>query len=245
VADGVSDGELARLVRRGELTRLQRGAYLPDPASLPARARHAAIVAARRLHLHVARLPDEEVSAVGGLPATDLNRTVVDLSRSLPFDPAVVAADAALATHATSREQLAASLSRTGAVPGARRAARVIAFADGRSESVGESRSRVLIQRLGLPPPDLQIRLRRPDGSLVGRCNSGWREQRTVGEFDGRGKYGRLLRGGQAPGDAVFEEKVREDAIRDAGWSVARWTWVDIGTPRLVGDRLGRAFFRA
>ncbi len=41
-----------------------------------------------------------------------------------------------------------------------------------------------------------------------------------MGEFDGRIKYGRLLRPGQEAGDAVFEEKRREDAIRDEGWKV-------------------------
>ena len=38
-------------------------------------------------------------------------------------------------------------------VPDARR---VVAFADARSESVGESRSRVAIALAGLPPPQLQ-----------------------------------------------------------------------------------------
>jgi hypothetical protein len=46
-----------------------------------------------------------------------------------------------------------------------------------------------------------------------------------VAEFDGRMKYGRLLRPGQEAGDAVFDEKRREDAIPDESWGVVRWTW--------------------
>jgi hypothetical protein len=287
--DGISDGELARLVRRGEMARLQRGTYVAATAEFPDEGRHAAVVAAtvaglrvpgvvshlsaavlhglpvwnvplgrvhvtrrppangsgsRRVHLHVGRLPDDEVTALAGLAVTGLARTAVDVARTIPFEQAVVTVDAALATRETTREQLRGCLDLMGPVPGARRAARVIAFADSRSESVGESRSRVLVKRIGLPAPDLQVRLRGPDGSEVARCDFGWHEQRTVAEFDGRIKYGRLLRPGQDPGDAVFEEKLREDAIRDGGWKVARWTWADLGRARVVGDRLRRAFAR-
>ena len=70
--------------------------------------------------------------------------------------------------------------------------------------------------------------MRTASGGVVGRTDFAWEEQRVVGEFDGRIKYGRLLRPGQDPGDAVFEEKRREDAIRDEGWGVVRWVWSDL-----------------
>ncbi|GAA4698289.1 hypothetical protein GCM10023215_40850 [Pseudonocardia yuanmonensis] len=62
-----------------------------------------------------------------------------------------------------------------------------------------------------------------------------------VGEFDGRVKYGRLLPPGQEPGDAVFAEKIREDAIRAAGWTVLRWTWGELRDFGPVAARLRRA----
>jgi hypothetical protein len=52
-----------------------------------------------------------------------------DVAGSMPFDQAVVAVNAALATET-----------------------RVVEFADGWSGSVGQSRSRVLVRRLGLAP---------------------------------------------------------------------------------------------
>ena len=59
-------------------------------------------------------------------------------------------------------------------------------------------------------------------------------------------KYGRaLLRPDQDPGDAVFDEKVREDRLRDAGWEVARWVWSELEDFRPVADRVRRAFARA
>ena len=197
-----------------------------------------------RVHLHVARLPETETTSVDGLVLTDVARTVVDVARAVPFESAVVVADAALARRWTTPAALATCLARMGGVPGRRAAARVLAFADGRSESVGESRSRVLFQRLGIPAPQLQVEVRRPGGSLIGRADFGWEDRDTLGEFDGRVKYGRLLRPGQTAGDAVYEEKLREDELRDTGRQVVRWTWPELDTPHTVGERLLRAFAR-
>jgi hypothetical protein len=291
VAGGYSDAELARCVRRGELTRLQRGTYLTDPTVLPdeAASRHVLVVSStlaglrapsvvcsvsaaamhglplwrvrldrvhvlrrppsagngsRRLHVHIARVSDAELTLVGGVAVTDLTRTVVDVARAVPFESAVIVADRALRTRGTSKERLEECLGRMGPVPGSRAAARVLAFADALSESVGESRSRVLMHRLALPVPDLQVRVLRDDRSEIGRCDFGWETHRTLGEFDGRIKYGRLLRPGQAPGDAVFEEKRREDELRDHRWQVARWTWADLDRPQVVDARIRRAFAR-
>jgi hypothetical protein len=66
-----------------------------------------------------------------------------------------------------------------------------------------------------------------------------------VGEFDGRIKYGRLLRPGQDAGDAVFAEKRREDAIRDEDWGVVRWVWSDLERPDRFAGRVRLARERA
>jgi hypothetical protein len=197
-----------------------------------------------RVHLHIAQVSDEQLVVLEGILATDMTRTVVDVARSTSFESAVVTADAALASGRTSTTALLDCLARMGSVPGTRRAARVLAFADGLSESVGESRSRVLMHRLALPAPDLQVRVLRHDRSLVGRCDFGWRSHRTLGEFDGKVKYGRLLRPGQEPGDVVFREKRREDEMRDLRWQVVRWTWEELSHGRLIAQRLRRAFDR-
>ena len=65
-----------------------------------------------------------------------------------------------------------------------------------------------------------------------------------LGEFDGRIKYGRLLRPGEEPGDAVFAEKRREDAIRDELWGVVRWAWSDLHVPHRFAARVRRALER-
>jgi hypothetical protein len=163
---------------------------------------------------------------------------VVDLARTLPFAPALVVADAALRASGITRNDLSAALEEGAGTRGTRAARRVVAAADGRSESVGESRSRAVMYQLGMPLPDLQVEVRRPDGQLVGRCDFGWRTDRLLGEFDGRVKYGRLLAPGQEPGDAVFAEKRREDALRDEGWGMVRWVWRDLDAPAVLGRRI-------
>ena len=80
---------------------------------------------------------------------------------------------------------------------------------------------------------------------MIGRGDFGWDEHRTIGEFDGRIKYGRLPRPGEAVEDVVYAEKLREDAIRDEGWQVVRWTWSDLKQPDVLADRIRRAFERS
>jgi hypothetical protein len=92
-----------------------------------------------------------------------------------------------------------------------------------------------------LPVPILQHRFEIAGGA---RVDFWWPEHGTVGEFDGRVKYGRLLRPGQDPAEVLWEEKRREDALRDTGASVVRWVWDEIPTFDPVADRIRRAFAR-
>jgi hypothetical protein len=142
-----------------------------------------------------------------------------------------------------SGEQLAAQLKRSHRMPGARAAGRVIAFADGRSESVGESRSRVMLHRAGLPEPELQMTVCDVDGVFLGRADFGYRRRKVLGEFDGKVKY-RGGSGAEDPGETVFREKRREDALRAAGWAVVRWIWLDLDEPATVIHRIRSALDR-
>jgi hypothetical protein len=196
------------------------------------------------LRCHVARLGDDEITTVGGIAVTDAARTALDLARSLHFEAGVVVLDAALHKGLVARDALERRLSDIAGTRGSRLAARVVRFADGRSESVGESRSRVVLTELGLAPSALQLEIGRPDGAFIGRTDFAWEGPRVVGEFDGRVKYGRLLRPGQEPGDVVFEEKRREDAVRDEGWEVVRWTWSDLTRRERLRERVMRAHGR-
>jgi hypothetical protein len=97
----------------------------------------------------------------------------------------------------------------------------------------------------GIPSPEPQQEVYDERGRVIGRADFAWDQFRTLGEFDGRTKYGRLLQPGEAPDDAVFREKLREDALRGAGWQVVRWTWADLARPHEIASRLRQAFGRS
>jgi alkylated DNA nucleotide flippase Atl1 len=191
-----------------------------------------------------APLQPSEIVLIDNIPATSLARTVLDLARTVPMTQAVSAGDRALALGLT-RQELQVGLLLMERWPGVRAARRVVEFLDARSESAGESMSRVRLMEEGLPRPELQQEIFGPDGRLVARVDFRWKEYNTVGEFDGKIKYGRLLKPGQRIEDVIFEEKVREDAVRDLGLQVVRWISRDLYRPGVLRERVLRAFARA
>jgi hypothetical protein len=196
------------------------------------------------VQVHGAPLLPPEIVLIDDLPATSLVRTVLDLARTLPMTQAVAAGDRALALGVT-RHALDAGLIAMERWPGIRAARRVVEFLDVRSESAGESVSRVRVMEEGLPRPEPQKGIYWPDGRLIARVDFYWEERKTVGEFDGMIKYGRLLKPGQRIEDVIFDEKVREDELRDFGLQVVRWIWRDLHRSGVLRDRVVRAFARA
>ncbi|HET9871189.1 MAG TPA: hypothetical protein VFP89_01170 [Propionibacteriaceae bacterium] len=188
------------------------------------------------VHVHPGRLEVGDVVALEDLRLTSIARSVADCARTVSYIRAVAIGDAALRIG-LNRSDLADCLGRTAGCRGAGQARRVASFIDRGGESVGESFSRILLHRAGLPVPRLQFDVRDGAGVTVARADFCWQEQRTLGEFDGRVKYGRLLKPGESPGDVVFREKVREDMVRDLGWEVVRWTWDDLDRPAVLAER--------
>jgi hypothetical protein len=196
----------------------------------------------RYVHLHVAPLAEIDVCRIDGQRVTTLARTVLDLLRTLTMERSVTIGDAALRLGLT-LEELAEVAGRCIGWRGMLQARRAMNFLDVRSESAGESYSRVILDQIGMPRPIPQYEVWN-NGFLVGRADFGWVEFRTLGEFDGKEKYGRMLKPGQTPADAVFAEKRREDALRDLGWQIVRWIWQDLYHPEELRHRLERAFQR-
>jgi hypothetical protein len=196
----------------------------------------------RYVHLHVAPLTDIDVCEIEGQRVTTLARTLLDLLRTLTMERSVPIGDAALRLGMTP-EELAEVAGRCIGWRGMLRARRAMSFLDARSESAGESYSRVVLDRIGIPAPIPQYEVW-DQGVLIGRADFCWEKFRTLGEFDGKQKYGRLLKPGQTAADAVFAEKRREDALRDLGWQIVRWLWEDLHHPAELRSRLERAFER-
>jgi len=121
-----------------------------------------------------------------------------------------------------------------------------VRMADGRAESAGESRWRHLCYAYNVPAPELQYEVYDDQGNLVGTTDMAWPKRRLLGEFDGKIKYGRLLKPGQEPGDVVFEEKRREDLLRElTGFGMVRTIWTDLDRPANTAARIWRLMRRA
>ena len=181
---------------------------------------------------HCLGLDDVRVVLVDGLAVTSPARTAFDIALSRSFTDAVVVGDAVLRLHPGAREELAALVAAYGTRRGHRRVRQVLAFADGRSGSVGESVSRAEMDRLGFETPDLQVEVVTDGRAEYG--DFGWRRVRTLGEFDGEVKYrlDRYRLGGSVE-DVVIREKNRENRMRVEYPSIARWDWTDLRQQRL------------
>ena len=200
-------------------------------------------------HLHRAPLDDRHRSEVHGLPVTALARTVVDCARTLDFTAGVGVADQALRSRADPeglRDDLRSIAEDLAGYQGVGRAREVIRFADPRAENAGESRVRVLLDELGIEPSEPQLRITDlKDAGFVAYADFGWREHRTLLEFDGALKYGADNPGGLRVAEVIIREKQREQRLQDLGWEVVRLVWDDLGHPNLVRDRILGAFARA
>jgi hypothetical protein len=204
------------------------------------RPRRSAGLCTGRLHVHPAPLDADEVAMVGGVAVTAVARTAVDIARTVGFEEAVAVLDAALHRRLVSPAGLAAAVDRMAGWPGAPGARRAVEFADPLPMSVGESRSRVAMARLGVVTPVLQWAVAGPGGRVLGTADFGWPEQGIAGEFDGFVTYGRLLRPGPPPGDVVLAEKRREEAMRTMLRGFVRWVWDDLAAFDDVASRLPR-----
>ena len=168
-----------------------------------------------------------------GVLMTNLARTVWEVAGRSSLEAGVATADSALRLSPGLGDQLAVVAPLFASRPGSRRAREAVRLADGRAESPGESFSRVKFHRYGVPMPELQHPVLDAAGNLIGTCDFYWKEDHHVGEFDGKIKYGRLLRPGESPGDAVFREKRREDRVRAQLLGMSRWVFVDMSATQV------------
>lgn len=165
------------------------------------------------------------LTEVEGFETTSPARTVVDLARTRSFASGIAAADYVLHSGMASLEQLEAELEAAKRSPGLRRARLVVAHADERAESVGESLSRAQMIELGQSVPVLQQEFY-DDAGFIGRTDFWWPELRIAGEFDGEVKFGRELHPSDDDArEALWREKQREDRLRRQVNGVVRWTW--------------------
>jgi hypothetical protein len=188
---------------------------------------------------------DGDVVEVNGLRVLRPERCVLEAGSRASNEMALCMFDSGLHLKRFDPDQLAECHQLLQFWPNMRHLHIPVRMADGRRESVGESRGTWLFHTSRVPTPVFQYPVHDVDGSLIGVCDWAWPEHEGLGEFDGRVKYGRTLREGQDVGEVVFAEKHREDRMREATrFAMVRIIWTDYDRPRLTAARVERLLRR-
>jgi hypothetical protein len=192
--------------------------------------RSGGVVAGVQHHLGV--LTDADLCFADGLLATSIARATLESACTASFEVGVIGVDAALRAGHLGEDEVRRLRSVMAFWPGSVAAREALRFGNGLSESVGESRLRVLMYEHGLPQPRLQTEFYDRLG-LIGRVDFDFDGYEAVVEFDGALKYG-----GGSP-EVLIQEKRREDRLRALGLTVIRTDWSDFGRPaELAADML-------
>ncbi len=195
--------------------------------------------AGRGFAVAVRDLPAEHrVAHPTGLLVTSQARTAVDVAAQHGLPEALITLDAAarrvlvaaagehrVRDHYVRPQSLASSCRPLveAAVPAATqftraRLAEHLAHVDPRRESPLESFSFGQMVVFGLPLPQLQVRIRTPEGDMY--PDFLWEDAMVIGEADGMGKY-------RTPED-LRAEKWRQELLEQMGYRVIRWGDRDI-----------------
>jgi very-short-patch-repair endonuclease len=197
-------------------------------------------VTRRRPHLvSHSRVPGLRIAAVPQLgPVVPVAIAIVQTGLVAGAMDAAIAADAALHAERVTRDDLRAAVELLAGHRGLRRTAAALDRCDSRHESAGETRLAHVMADLRVavtPQFEITTRLgkRRADFRIDGT--------RVLLEFDGRVKYTDPRRAG----DVLWQEKQRQDALEDEGWTVVRVTWADLADPAELWRRIRAAIARS
>ena len=167
--------------------------------------------------IHRSRLEPSEISKRRGLTVTTKTRTFADLGRRLPLVQAVTALDQALHLRLVTKRALSDWATAHTGFRGVARLRRAIELAEPATESVMETRLRLLLVLAGLPRPWAQTVLTNSDGVFLGRVDLYYPEQKLAIEYDGATHRGRLA-----------SDNRRQNRLIDAGYRLLRFTASDV-----------------
>lgn len=189
-----------------------------------------------------------QITRVAGLPLTAPARTLADVVLAAQSrEDAVSLMDGAL--HAGLVTDLDEAIAATVRRRGRHRVAPWWSLADGRSESVLETRARLVLVDNDLRPEQLQWQVHDEAGRFVARVDIAYPSWRVAVEVDGAKAHGGLpapAPSGAATGmwlgrdplshatparygiDPLFRDRRRQNALTSLGWRVVRVTWPDV-----------------
>lgn len=201
------------------------------------------VTTSRRVHVNVAGLVEhrlrvypEHVVTIDGIRATSRDRTVVDLLSVLTLGPSRTLLYRAVQQGWIDRETLLRNIERRSGWHGTPQLRTLLAELRDGAHAVTEARAITVLEAAGIAV-DANVRLVLPDGGLavLDLVVSG---TRLVIEIDGRAHH-------SSP-ERFTADRRRQNQLVAAGFTVLRFTWVDVmerpdQMVRTVRDILGRA----
>ena len=198
---------------------------------------------------HAVDLREEDIVERNGFLVTAPLRTAIDLIASRPIMSGVASLDHMLREQRTFRldqDELWAFVEEFRPFRNGRRAVTVIDYATGLSGSPLESIGMVRFREFGYALPAQQVRYLGANGEEY-FADFTWRdivkrELSVIGEADGRIKLEdpEYLRG-RTPEQALWDEKVRQDELREQSSAFVRWGWDDAWQGAPLVRKLDRA----
>ena len=217
----------------------------------PGKGRHA-----HRLRIFPGAAPLAHLDELLGFPCTNIARTVLDLCINLPPPEAQALIDMGLrrlismntpnrnirrlARDPVHRDYATNTMLTTCAGLAGRRGLKALATklraGEPAAESVLESISRWQMHTHKLLMPQCGVPVLGDDGRTYW-ADFTWEHLKLIGEADGFSKY--------ANRSDHVSEKLRQEALERAGWSVVRWTWHEaVVTPLVMINRIQNAIAR-
>lgn len=182
-----------------------------------------------------------DLDQVNRLRLTSATRTALDISTVADTERALVVVNALLHDGRTTPEALQARYALMERWPHTLGTDLVLRLADGRIESVLESRTFFALWRGGVPKPEPQFEIQHPSGRPLAAVDFAWPERKAFLECDGKAKYLRLRRRDETIDEVILREKRRQDRICElTGWICIRVTWADLYHPELLVARVRR-----
>jgi very-short-patch-repair endonuclease len=178
------------------------------------------------VRMHQLVLRPGETTTVEGIGVSTPARTVADLLLRVDRLTAVSLLDSAMNRRLLVSEDLDLVQASLAGRRGAPRARPWLAEADARAESPLETRVRLRANDGGVPPDELQYRVRDRNGRIVAIADLAWTRARLVGEADGFEAHDNPV--------AVFRDRRRQNDIVQAGFTPVRFTWEDTLTPDYI-----------
>ncbi len=180
-----------------------------------------------------------DVTRRDGLWTVNGTRAALDCTLITDIEHSVVIVNGLLHARETSKRLLRHRLETMNQWPDSLHTGLVIALADKRCESAGESRTMHLCWEQHLPRPKPQFEVADRSGQVVARVDFAWPGLGVFLEFDGKEKYLKYRRPGESVADVVLREKRREERVCElTGWRCIRIVWADLYHPERTAARI-------